>query len=193
MHTYPEARKYAATLTLRDSLGKGSLSWEVRSYHNGDHWHPYLSGTGNDLTFTAPPPEDLLSTGAGNYLQIRLTATDSKGLSRTVVQKMDPKQVNVRFVTRPVDLKLEVSGRVFSAPRTLLSWEGYKLNVYAPRQRHVNVGVPILVRRPRRQAHHHRALGRHHLRGGLREVAAPITAALSAKIALAFCGLRPSG
>ncbi len=69
MHTYPEARKYAATLTLRDSLGKGSLSWEVRSYHNGDHWHPYLSGTGNDLTFTAPPPEDLLSTGAGNYLQ----------------------------------------------------------------------------------------------------------------------------
>ena len=186
-HTYPEARKYAATLTVRDGLGKvsapdtvevfpgdtppepkieaptpsalfevgqkitlrggatdgedgqlseASLSWEVRSYHDGDHWHPYFSGTGDDLTFSAPPPEDLLSTGAGNYLQVRLTATDSMGLSRTVVRRIDPRRVDVRFATGPIDLKLEVNGRVFRAPRTFLSWEGYKLNVYAPRQRH---------------------------------------------------------
>ena len=49
---------------------------------------------------------------------------------------MDPKRVNVRVVTRPINLKLEVNGHVFRAPRTFVSWEGYRLNVYAPRQRH---------------------------------------------------------
>ncbi len=36
----------------------------------------------------------------------------------------------------PIDLRPRINGRVFRAPRTFLSWEGYKLNVYAPRQRH---------------------------------------------------------
>lgn len=137
--------KVGQTITLRGSatdaddgsLPDNGLNWSVRRYHNGSHYHPYFSETGNDLTFSAPPPEDLLSTNPeGNYLQVRLTATDSQGLSRTVTRKIEPDTVRVAFASRPTDLKLEVNGKSFAAPRTFLSWVGYKLNIYALRQQH---------------------------------------------------------
>ena len=59
-------------------LPEGSLQWEVLQHHNGSHTHPVLSETGNNLTITAPMPEGLDATGAGNYLEVRLTATDSR-------------------------------------------------------------------------------------------------------------------
>ena len=89
-------------------------------------------GTGTSLTFNAPPPEDLLSTGTGNYLEIRLTATDSKGLSKTITQNLQPNRVNVTFQSNPSGLSLQLNGTTFTAPRTFVSWEGYKLNVNAP-------------------------------------------------------------
>jgi glucose/arabinose dehydrogenase len=113
-------------------LPAGSLEWEVLQHHNGSHTHPYFSQTGNNLTITAPPPEGLDSTGAGNYLEVRLTATDSNGLSKTVTQDVQPNRVNVSFATNPSGLSLLINGQTFSAPKTLLSWEGYTLNVNAP-------------------------------------------------------------
>jgi glucose/arabinose dehydrogenase len=113
------------------SLADSALSWEVRRWHNGDHWHPFVSGTGNNLRFNAPPPEDLLSTGTGNHLEIRLTATDSKGLSKTITQDLQPNRVNVTFQSNPSGLSLQVNGTTFTAPRTFVSWEGYELNVNA--------------------------------------------------------------
>jgi glucose/arabinose dehydrogenase len=113
------------------SLADNALSWEVRRWHNGNHWHPFFSATGNNLTFNAPPPEDLLSTGEGNYLEIRLTATDSKGLSKTLTQNLQPNRVNLTFHSNPSGLSLLVNGTTFSAPRTFISWEGYKLTVNA--------------------------------------------------------------
>jgi glucose/arabinose dehydrogenase/Ca2+-binding RTX toxin-like protein len=113
------------------SLTSSTLSWEVRQHHNGNHWHPFFSGIGNNLTFNAPPPEDLSATGEGNYLEIRLTATDSQGLSKTVTQELQPNRVNVTFQSNPSALSLQVNGTSFIAPRTLVSWENYKLNVKA--------------------------------------------------------------
>jgi Sulfotransferase family len=96
--------------------------------------HPYSTGTGNDSTFTAPPPEDILSTDlSGNYLEVRLTATDSQGLSKTVTRKLKPKTDAVRLQTRPTGLKLEVNGKPFYAPRMFVSWKCYKLDVVAPK------------------------------------------------------------
>ena len=43
---------------------------------------------------------------------------------------------SVRFQTRPTGFKLEINGRAFLAPKLFVSWEGYKLNVRAPAQRH---------------------------------------------------------
>jgi glucose/arabinose dehydrogenase len=114
-----------------------TLDWEILRHHDGNHTHPWFSGTGNNLTFTAPAPEDLLSTAPKkNYLEIRLTATDSLGLSTTRILALRPKTVDITFATQPTGFKLEVNGIPFRSPRTFRSWEGYKLNIYAPRQRH---------------------------------------------------------
>jgi glucose/arabinose dehydrogenase len=115
-------------------LPQGSLEWEVLQHHNAPnpHTHPYFSRTGNNLTITAPMPEGLISTGAGNHLEIRLTATDSKGLSKTVTREVQPHRVDVSFATNPSGLSLLINGETFTTPKTLLSWEGYRLNVDAP-------------------------------------------------------------
>ena len=114
-----------------------ALKWEVLQHHDGNHAHPYFSGTGNGPTFAAPAPEGLFSTDpAGNYLEIWLTATDSQGLSKTVVRDLLPKTVEVGFETQPKNFKLTVNGETFRAPKTFVSWEGYALNVSAPRQRY---------------------------------------------------------
>lgn len=128
----------SATDSDDGSIPDGQLTWEVVRHHNGNHTHPYFDDTGNNLTFAAPPPEDILSTNpAGNYLEIRLTATDSHGLSsETVSLNLSPNTVGVTFRTRPFGLKLIANGKVFRAPHTFLSWEGYRLNVNAPSQRH---------------------------------------------------------
>jgi glucose/arabinose dehydrogenase/PKD repeat protein len=112
-------------------LPASSFSWEVLRHHNGSHTHPFFSGTGNNLTITAPPPEDLSATGAGNYLEIRFTATDSEGLSKTVVRELQPNRVNVTFGSNPSGLSLQINGETFAAPRTLVSWQNYKLNANA--------------------------------------------------------------
>jgi Ca2+-binding RTX toxin-like protein len=114
------------------ALPGSSFSWEVLLWHNNSHTHPIFSGTGNDLTFTAPPPEGLSATGPGNRLEVRLTATDSTGLSKTVTQEVQPNRVNVTFRSTPSGLTLDVDDQVFAAPKTLVSWEGYRLLVDAP-------------------------------------------------------------
>lgn len=117
------------------SVPGARLKWEVLQHHNSSHTHPYDSGTGDSLTIKAPPPEDLNAVDpAKNYLEVRLTATDSGGLSKTITRRLEPKVVDLSFDTEPSGLKLEVNGSRFAAPRTLTSWVGYGLNVKAPEQ-----------------------------------------------------------
>ena len=121
-----------------DPLGDDSLEWEVLQHHTAPnhHTHPYLTAqTGNNLTISAPPPEDLESTGSGNHLEVRLTATDSKGLSKTVTREIQPNRVDVSFATNPSGLSLLINGQNFTTPEigfTLTSWEGYTLNLNTP-------------------------------------------------------------
>ena len=77
-------------------------------------------------------PEGLISTGPGNYLEVRLTATDSNGLSKTVIRDVQPNRVDVSFATNPSGLSMLINGETFTTPKTLVSWEGYSLNVNAP-------------------------------------------------------------
>jgi glucose/arabinose dehydrogenase len=116
------------------ALPETSLEWQVLQHHTAPnpHTHPYFSETGNNLTITAPMPEGLISTGAGNYLEVRLTATDSDGLSKTVTRDVQPNRVNVSFASNPSGLSLLINGETFITPKTLVSWEGYRLNVDAP-------------------------------------------------------------
>jgi PKD repeat protein len=115
-------------------LPEVSLEWKVLQHHDAPntHTHPYFSGTGNNLAITAPMPEGLISTGAGNYLEIRLTAIDSNGLSKTVTRDVQPNRADVSFATEPSGLSVLINGDTFTTPKTLVSWEGYNLNVNAP-------------------------------------------------------------
>jgi glucose/arabinose dehydrogenase/PKD repeat protein len=125
----------SATDPEEGQLPEGSLKWEVLQHHTAPnpHTHQFLLPTpGNNLTITAPSPEDLSSTGAGNYLEVRLTATDSEGLSKTVIRDVQPNRVDVSFATNPSGLSLLINGQTFTTPKTQLSWEGYKLDVNAP-------------------------------------------------------------
>ena len=110
------------------------LTWQVLLHHNNDHTHPFLTQTGNNVTFTAPAPEDL-QAATGSFLEIRLTATDATGLSSTVVRNFQPRKVNVTLQTQPVStLNLIVNNTNVAGSTTLVSWDNYQLNVTAPNQ-----------------------------------------------------------
>ena len=121
----------SATDAQDGQLPNSSLSWEVLRHHNNDHTHPYFSGSGNNLTFTAPPPEDL-AAATGSFLDIRLTATDSQGLSTTIVQNLQPRKVNITVTSKPAGLALMLNNTGVQGPFTFVSWDGYALNVNAP-------------------------------------------------------------
>jgi len=92
--TFRVGQSFTATGFVADTEDDGdgdaatapTLRWEVRRYHDGDHFHPWS----DTPTFVAPPPEDLYSMDPRkNYLQVRLTATDSLGLSKTVSRRIE--------------------------------------------------------------------------------------------------------
>jgi hypothetical protein len=123
----------SATDAQDGTLAASALSWKVTQVHD-DHTHPYLPPTtGNNITFSAPPPEDLAAV-TNSYLIIELTATDSKGATTTIAQELRPRIVDVSFGTQPSGLKLEVNGTSITAPATVKSWPNYQLNVNAPSQ-----------------------------------------------------------
>ena len=120
----------SATDPQDGELPDSALSWEVVQHHNGDHTHPPLRrNRQRPLHSPQPTPEDLLSTGPEeNYLEIRLTATDSQGLSKTVAQKLTPKTVDVTFESKPSGLKLRPERHHVPQRRGLSSrGRGYKL------------------------------------------------------------------
>ncbi len=84
-------------------LSNSSLTWQVILHHS-THTHPFLEPTtGNDIEIIAPQPEDL-DAASTSYLEIRLTATDSNGLTQTISQELRPKFVDVTFQTNPSGL-----------------------------------------------------------------------------------------
>jgi len=124
----------SATDAQDGTLADSRLTWEVLLHHNNDHTHPYLQPTaGNNIAITAPAPEDL-NAATGSFLEIRLTATDSGGLSATVVRNLQPRKVNITFATNPSGLHVTVNGVQLTGPQTVVSWDGYLLNVNAPNQ-----------------------------------------------------------
>ena len=79
------------------------LSWHVVKHH-ASHIHPFLPPTaGSSVAITAPAPEDLTAT-ANSYLEVRLTATDSQGLSTTASRELRPRLVNLNLATNPAGL-----------------------------------------------------------------------------------------
>jgi hypothetical protein len=116
-----------------DTQNPPALSWQVILHHN-THTHPFLPPTpGSSVSITTIPPEDLAATST-SYLEIVLTATDTKGLTATVTQDLRPNLIDITFATVPAGRRLLVNGDTITATHTLVSWEAYTLNVAAPLQ-----------------------------------------------------------
>ena len=129
------------TLTLHGSatdpedgtLPNSALTWVVIKHHD-THVHPFLpETTGNDIPIQGPDPEDFAATNS-TYLEIQLTATDSKGLSTTVTRNIQPTKVPITMATQPAGLKLGINGTTVTGPTTVTSWKAYTLNVSATNQ-----------------------------------------------------------
>jgi glucose/arabinose dehydrogenase len=128
------------------SLPNSALTWEIILHHidqqnpGNVHTHPFLSPTqGNNIPVIAPPAEDLRAA-ALSYLEIKLTATDSLGLARTITQTLEPKRVNLTFATQPPGLRLEINNEVITTPQTFTSWQAYAIQVKAPLSQTTQIG-----------------------------------------------------
>lgn len=115
------------------ALPPGAMAWHVILHHGG-HTHPYLGPlTGNDLTFSAPAPEDL-QAASNSFLEIVLEATDAQGIVTRFSRNIQPRKVNLTFQTEPPGLQLLVNNESISGGSTVVSWEGFVLSVSAPSQ-----------------------------------------------------------
>ncbi|HEU4327138.1 MAG TPA: PQQ-dependent sugar dehydrogenase [Roseiflexaceae bacterium] len=113
------------------TLAGDKLSWEVLLHHD-DHTHPYFPATkGLSVTITAPQPEALNATET-SYLEVILTATDSRGLTSTITRTLLPRLVNITLESQPAGAQFVVNGDTITAPRTLVSWENYQLSIATP-------------------------------------------------------------
>ena len=112
-------------------LPASALSWEWVVHHcpTADTCHEHVwenfSGVASG-TFTAPDHE------YPSYLELRLTATDSGGLTDTKSVRLDPQAVQLSFRSEPVGLKLMVGGTESTTPSSRTAIVGSKNSVSAP-------------------------------------------------------------
>ena len=97
----------SATDTQDGTLPASALTWELVLQHcpSNCHTHPLQSFAGMASgSFVAPDHE------YPSHLELRLTATDSGGLTATRTVRLDPRTVVLTFQTTPGGLKLAVNG-----------------------------------------------------------------------------------
>jgi PKD repeat protein len=123
----------SATDVPDGALPPSALSWRVLLHQGATTTNVFGPTTGNNLTFSAPAPTSFSGAGAG-FLEVRLTATDSGGLKTTVTQTVQPRKVDLTFVTVPAGLAVSVNGTSLTGPQTVTSWEAWALGVNAPGQ-----------------------------------------------------------
>jgi len=123
----------AASDAQDGTLPASALSWTIVRRHN-THTHPFLGPiSGTSVQFVAPGPEDL-AAAATSDLEIRLTATDSAGLTSTTTRVFSPRKVDVTLTTSPVGRTVTVNGTPFVGPSTVTSWAGFELQLGVPAQ-----------------------------------------------------------
>ena len=111
------------------TLPPSSLSWSLVLQHcpGTCHAHPLQTYPGVAGGAFDTPDHDYPS-----HLELRLTATDSAGASRTVTRRLDPRTVGLAFATDPPGLGLTVGGTTQAAPFTRTVIVGSANTVSAP-------------------------------------------------------------
>lgn len=118
-------------------LPSSAIKWTVLLWHvpqanpNTAHSHPFYNGTGYTLTIPSMPAPEDLDAAPLSYLEIRVTATDLQGDTRTMTQTLAPNRVTVGLATQPAGLKLTANNTVFTTNRQITGWQGMTLTLSA--------------------------------------------------------------
>jgi hypothetical protein len=72
-----------------------------------------------------------------SYLELRVTATDSRGLQAAAGVRLDPRTVVLRFTTTPANLKLTMNGATATTPfsRRVIAKSAITLSAPSPQTR----------------------------------------------------------
>jgi len=119
----------SATDAEEGNLAPSALSWELIMQHcpSKCHSHPVQTfANAASGSFSAPDHE------YPSHLELRLTATDSRGLSSTKTVRLDPKTVSLTFNTDPSGLSLTVGSETAVTPFTRSVIVGSTNTISAP-------------------------------------------------------------
>ena len=122
---------FSGTATdAQDTLGPASMRWSVGLFHCATqtecHEHPQGTFDGvSSGSYVAPEHE------YPSYLEVRLLVTDSRNLTNSATIRLDPKTVDVTFLTQPAGLQLTVGSGVVTTPTTITSVQGSRISVTA--------------------------------------------------------------
>jgi glucose/arabinose dehydrogenase len=111
-------------------LPSTSLDWSARLYHcpsSGCHAHPLQAFPAVDSGNLVAPDHDYPS-----WIELTLTATDSRGLSATSKVKIDPQAVALTIASNPPGLSLGAGDEEGAAPFPLTAIEGSHILLSAP-------------------------------------------------------------
>ena len=111
------------------ALGSSSLTWALIQQHcpSDCHEHPVQSWIGASSGSFAAPDHAFPS-----HLELRLTATDSGGLSDTESVRLDPRTVTLTFTSSPSGLQLTLGSSSATTPFTRTVIEGSVNTASAP-------------------------------------------------------------
>jgi glucose/arabinose dehydrogenase len=124
----------SATDQQDSTLPASALSWELVQQHCPSNCHQHSVQTFNGVaggSFAAPDHE------YPSYLELRLTATDSGGLTDTETLRLDPRTVVLTFQTNPGGLRLVVNSTEAKAPftRTVIVGSKNSISAISPQQK----------------------------------------------------------
>ncbi|MGE3272234.1 MAG: PQQ-dependent sugar dehydrogenase [Chloroflexota bacterium] len=113
----------SATDAQDGTIPSSSLRWDIVLKHcpnfgNDCHDHPFETLTGATSQFIAP------DHGDGSYFEIRLTATDSGGLTTTTTRQLNPKTVKITVNTTPPGTTVIYDGTSHTSPFTATTLAG---------------------------------------------------------------------
>ena len=113
------------------ALPPTALSWALLLHHcpADCHVHPVESWSGTAGTTFVTPDHEYPS-----YLELRLTATDSGGLSDTQGVRLDPRTAEVRMDSTPTGMSLTFDGVPATTPstRTVIEHSAHTINAPSP-------------------------------------------------------------
>lgn len=123
--------QYIATATSDgQNLPDSAFTTEV-IFHHLTHTHPFLgplvgNRTGN---FTIPVSGE---NSTETHFEIKVTATDSFGLTTSNSVNIQPTVVNLNFVTNPANLNIMLDSQIVTTPDLMPSVVGFKREINVP-------------------------------------------------------------